>query len=81
MEHLLSIKTVFPRRGARVWYDDQREVHRQIYAGDDVVDYSFMGTDPNTPDNRWLRDAMEQHIPVIYFLGTSPGRYQPHHPN
>ena len=26
MEHLLSIKTVFPRRGARVWYDDQREV-------------------------------------------------------
>jgi putative restriction endonuclease len=39
MEHLLSIKTVFPRRGARVWYDDQREAHRQIYTGDDVVDY------------------------------------------
>src|ERR1700719_4701987 len=77
MEHLLSIKTVFPRRGARVWYDDQREVHRQIYAGDDVVDYAFMGTDPNLPDNRWLRDAMQQQIPVIYFLGTSPGRYQP----
>jgi len=77
MEHLLSVKTVFPRRGARVWYDDQREVHRQIYAGDDVVDYSFMGTDPNSPDNRWLRDAMQQQIPVIYFLGTSPGRYQP----
>jgi putative restriction endonuclease len=77
MEHLLSIKTVFPRRGARVWYDDQREVHRQIYAGDDVVDYAFMGTDPNSPDNRWLRDAMQQQIPVIYFLGTSPGRYQP----
>jgi putative restriction endonuclease len=71
MEHLLSIKTVFPRRRARVWYDDQREVHRQIYAGDDVVDYSFMGTDPNSPDNRWLRDAMQQQIPIIYFLGTS----------
>jgi len=39
MERLLSIKTVFPRRGARVWYDDQRDAHRQIYAGDDVVDY------------------------------------------
>jgi putative restriction endonuclease len=77
MEHLLSIKTVFPRRGARVWYDDQRDAHRQIYAGDDVVDYQFMGTDPNSPDNRWLRDAMQQQIPVIYFLGTSPGRYQP----
>ena len=77
MSHLLNIKTVFPRRGARVWYDDQREAHRQIYAGDDVVDYQFMGTDPNSPDNRWLRDAMQQQIPVIYFLGTSPGRYQP----
>ena len=77
MEHLLSIKTVFPRRGARVWYDDQREAHRQIYAGDDVVDYAFMGTDPNSADNRWLLDAMQQQIPVIYFLGTSPGRYQP----
>jgi putative restriction endonuclease len=77
MEHLLSIKTVFPRKGARVWYDDQREAHRQIYAGDDVVDYHFMGTDPNSSDNRWLRDAMQQQIPVIYLLGTSPGRYQP----
>jgi hypothetical protein len=36
-----------------------------------------MGTDPNSPDNRWLLDAMEQQIPVIYFLGASPGRYQP----
>jgi hypothetical protein len=77
MEHLLSVKTVFPRRGARVWYDDQREAHRQIYAGGDVVDYQFMGTDPNSPDNRWLLNAMQQQIPVIYFLGTSPGRYQP----
>jgi putative restriction endonuclease len=77
MAHLLSIKTVFPRRGARVWYDDQREAHRQIYAGDDVVDYQFMGTDPNSADNRWLLDAMERQFPVIYFLGVSPGRYQP----
>jgi len=55
---------VFPRRGARVWYDDQREAHRQIYAGDDVVDYQFMGTDPNSPDNRWLLNAMQQQNPV-----------------
>jgi putative restriction endonuclease len=72
MASLLSIRTVFPRRGGRVWYDDQREAHRQIYAGDDVVDYQFMGTDPNSPDNRWLREAMDQQIPIIYFLGTSP---------
>jgi putative restriction endonuclease len=36
-----------------------------------------MRDDPNSADNRWLRDAMEQQIPIIYFLGASPGRYQP----
>ena len=77
MGGLLSIRTVFPRQGGRVCYEDQREAHQQIYAGDDVVEYAFMGTDPDAPDNRWLRDAMKREIPVIYFLGTSPGRYQP----
>lgn len=76
MEHLLSIKTVFPKPGARVWYDDQREVHRQIYEGQETIDYAFMGTDGDVAENRWLRDAMENRVPVIYFLGVSPGRYQ-----
>jgi hypothetical protein len=31
---LLSIKTVFPKPGGKVWYDDQREVHRQIFEED-----------------------------------------------
>ena len=77
LTHLLSIRTVYPRVGARVWYDDQRQVHGQIYQGEDVVDYAFMGTDPNAADNRWLREAMENRIPIIYFLGVAPGVYQP----
>lgn len=77
MTGLLSIKTVFPRQGGRVWYDDQRDAQRQIYAGDDVIEYAFMGTNPNAAENRWLRDAMERQLPIIYFLGISPGRYQP----
>jgi putative restriction endonuclease len=36
-----------------------------------------MGTDPNAADNRWLREAFENRTPIIYFLGTAPGRYQP----
>src|SRR5688572_29265585 len=76
MQHLLSIKTVFPKPGARVWYDDQRDVHRQIYEGDESVDYSFMGDDPTDAENRWLREAMENRVPIIYFLGTSPGCYE-----
>jgi len=76
MRHLLSIRTVFPRPGARVWYDDQRDVHRQLYDADAAIDYAFMGGDPNAADNQWLREAMENRIPVIYFLGVAPGVYQ-----
>lgn len=76
MRFLLSIKTVYPQPGGRVWYDDQIEVHRQIFEGDETVDYAFMGRDPAASDNRWLREAMQDQIPVIYFLGIAPGRYQ-----
>jgi len=76
MQHLLSIKTVFPKPGAKVWYDDQRQVHRQIFEGEEVVDYAFMGQNPDAADNRWLREAWEKQIPIIYFLGIAPGCYQ-----
>jgi putative restriction endonuclease len=76
MQFLLSIKTVFPKPGGKVWYDDQREVHRQIFEGDETIDYAFMGKDPDAADNRWLREAYENRIPIIYFLGIAPGSYQ-----
>jgi putative restriction endonuclease len=76
MRFLLSIKTVFPKPGGRVWYDDQREVHRQIFEGDETIDYAFMGQNPDATDNRWLREACEHRIPIIYFLGIAPGRYK-----
>jgi putative restriction endonuclease len=75
MQYLLSIRTVFPRPGARVWYDDQRQVHRQIYQSEELVEYAFMGTDPDAADNRWLREACEERIPIIYFIGVAPGRF------
>ena len=80
MRFLLSIKTVFPRPGGKVWYDDQREVHRQIFDSDETIDYAFMGQNPEAADNRWLREAFETQIPIIYFLGFAPGRYQAHLP-
>jgi putative restriction endonuclease len=76
MQFLLSIKTVFPKPGGKVWYDDQREVHKQIFEADETVDYAFMGRDPDAADNRWLREAFDHQIPIIYFLGIAPGRYQ-----
>lgn len=75
MQHVLSVKTVFPQTGRRVWYDDQRTVHTQIERGDELVDYAFMGDDPNAADNRWLRVAQEAQIPILYFLGVAPQRY------
>jgi putative restriction endonuclease len=77
MRYLLSIRTVFPRRGARVWYDDQRRVHEQIDRGDEVVEYAFQGVDPDAHDNRWLREAWEQRIAIIYFVGVAPGVTMP----
>lgn len=76
MRHLLSIRTVYPRSGAKVWYDDQRRVHGQIFDGVDAIEYAFMGDNPESADNIWLRNALETQTPILYFLGTSPGRYQ-----
>ena len=76
MKHLLSIRTVFPKPGGRVWYEDQRNVYKQIDDGGETVDYAFMGQDPNDAENRWLRVAMENRVPIIYFLGIAPAIYQ-----
>lgn len=37
--------------------------------------YSYRGTDPNHHENRRLRDAMQDRIPLIYFYSTVPGHY------
>src|SRR5260370_31853977 len=52
MEHLLSVKTVFPRINEKLIARSTRAM--------DVVDYQFMGTDPQSSDNRWLLDAMQR---------------------
>lgn len=72
MRFLLSVNTVFPKSGNRVWYDDQREVHRQIFDGDEMVDYAFMGQNPDSADNRWLREAFENNIPSSISSGSLP---------
>jgi hypothetical protein len=46
-------------------------VHHQIFAGDEELDYAFMGTNPAAPDNVWLREAAERQIPLIC---SAPGQ-------
>lgn len=75
LRYLLSVRTVYPSTGRKVWYDDQRQMHAQIQRGEELVDYAFMGRDPGAADNRWLREAAEDQVPVLYFLGVAPQRY------
>lgn len=80
MKYLLSIKTVCPKAGGRVWYEDQYKAREQVYSAEEFVTYSFQGTDPEGYDNQWLREAMIQGIPIIYFFGVAPGRYEALYP-
>jgi putative restriction endonuclease len=49
------------------------------YADDVDLDgrfvYRYRGTDPAHPDNEGLRRAMQRQVPLVYFVGTTPGQY------
>ena len=76
MKFLLSIRTVFPKSKGKIWYEDQIDIHKKIFENLESIDYAFMGTNPNAADNKWLREAYQNKVPVIYFLGIAPGQYQ-----
>lgn len=76
MKFLLSIRTVIPRTGRTVWYDDQIDVHEKFFKNIESVEYDFMTGGVDATPNRWLREACEKQIPIIYLLGIAPGLYQ-----
>jgi len=49
-------------------YDDS-------FGSDNLLRYRYRGTDPNHPDNRRLRFAHENRLPLAYFHGVARGRY------
>lgn len=49
-------------------YDD-------AFGPNDFLRYRYRGTDPDHPDNRRLRVAMRERLPLIYFHGVVPGKY------
>jgi putative restriction endonuclease len=48
----------------------------RFFEGDETIDYMFMSQNPDAADNQWPREAFENAIPIIYFLGIAPGRYK-----
>ncbi|WP_229745789.1 HNH endonuclease [Rhodococcoides trifolii] len=46
--------------------------------GDDgLLRYKWRGEDPDIPDNRALREAMNRQLPLIWFFGVEVAMYQP----
>lgn len=45
-----------------------------------LLRYAYRGTDPAHRDNRGLRQAMRDRVPLIYFITVAPGRYMAQFP-
>jgi putative restriction endonuclease len=75
MTGLLSLKTVVPKPEGRIWYHDQSAPVPETTQ--DLFWYAFRGANPDNTRNRWLRDAMERQLPLIYFYGVAPSVYEP----
>jgi putative restriction endonuclease len=43
--------------------------------GSGTLAYAYRGTDPAHPDNRGLRRAMQEQVPLVYFYRIQPGQY------
>jgi putative restriction endonuclease len=65
----LSISTVYTKNPSQRPYEDS------AIGPDDLGRYKWRGLDPNQADNCALRTAMEQQLPLIWFLGYASGRY------
>jgi putative restriction endonuclease len=70
-EASLSIMTVYRRPGEKRPYEDD-------IGSDGLIRYAWRGDDPNHPDNRGLRRAMDLRQPLIWFVGVAmnPARFQ-----
>jgi putative restriction endonuclease len=59
----ISILTAYAPEGASRPYDDNVGV-------DGMLRYKWRGTNPNLADNVWLRTAMTQELPLVWFIGV-----------
>ncbi|UZE49319.1 HNH endonuclease [Rhodopseudomonas sp. P2A-2r] len=75
MKGVLSVRTVVPRPGRKVWYHDQNASRDALFAADTEVKYAFKGSDPNTWENVLLREAAYRQTPLIYFVAVAPTIY------
>lgn len=73
LDAALSFRTVHAARPQDRPYDDEPGPDRYLR-------YKWRGTDPDHPENRALRRALESRAPLIWFLGVASGLYMPVYP-
>lgn len=66
----LSIRTTYRAEGAERPYEDD-------LGPDGLVRYKWQGQDGDAFDNRALREAMHQGVPLIWFWGIAKALYKP----
>ena len=66
---VLSVKTTVPRTGRGARYADIQDDTGSFI-------YRLQGEDPESHDNRRLRETYEDQSPIIYFYGISETRYE-----
>lgn len=66
----LSITTTYTRPGRERPYEDEVGL-------DGMLRYKWQGDDGDASDNRALRRAMDERLPLIWFFGVAPGLFQP----
>ena len=77
----LAVLTVAPKRGGASPYDDRFDAYGSFR-------YHYRDPGSNTPaaermaesDNASLRAALAANLPIIYYVGVTPGRYLPFFP-
>lgn len=73
MNAALAIRTTFTPPGQVPPYTD-------TIGHDGLQRYRYRGTDPDHPENVALRYAMQQKLPLIWFVGVESGLYEPIYP-
>lgn len=68
----VSMTTVAVKPGQPRPYEDE-------FVGD-WIHYRYRGSNPDHRDNVGLRNAMQHHLPLIYFCGLIPGLYEAAYP-
>lgn len=73
LDAALSFRTVYCSDPAKAPYLDEE-------GSDGFLRYKWRGTDPQHPDNKSLRRAMELGFPLIWFRGVASAAYLPVYP-